>query len=158
MSLTATRPSTDTPRNKVWLAICAGDDDAAGGRVLGDGLVAVYTTFLKRTMYITRKLRPAISAKDKPLLDGSYPWGTDRANNRRADEIRCLIDGFASAMGLTLSHEFGHLCGCGHDEEHPTSIMNVVAGAGASWEDAVWIPAHERLVTRTLGIESTPKK
>lgn len=155
MSLTTERPSTDTPRNKVWLAICAGDDKEAGGRVLGDGLVAVYTTFLKRTMYITRKLRPAISSADKPLLDGSYPWGTDRANNHRVDKIRCLIDGFASAVGLTLAHEYGHLCSCQHDQEHPSSIMNVVAGAGKSWEVAVWIPAHERLVTRTLGIETS---
>ncbi|WP_372594221.1 hypothetical protein, partial [Actinotalea sp.] len=106
-----------------------------------------------RTMYITRKLEPPLTAADLPLLDGTYRWGEDRASNRRADEIRCLIDGFASAVGLTLAHEFGHLCGCGHDTEHPTSIMNVVAGAGASWEEAVWIPTHQKSVTTTLGIE-----
>ncbi|MDJ0975990.1 MAG: ABC transporter substrate-binding protein [Planctomycetota bacterium] len=153
MSFTTTKPDDDVPRSKVWLAIVAGDDEAAGGRVIGSGMVAVYSTFLKRTMYITRKLEPPISDADKHLILGDYRWGMDRANNRRADEIRCLIDGFASAVGLTLSHEFGHLCGCGHDTEHPTSIMNVVAGAGASWEEAVWIPSHQRNVTTALGIE-----
>ncbi len=143
-------------RGKVWMALVAGDDEAAGGRAFG-GWVQVYSTFLKRTMYERRKLEPPISAEDKHLLDGSYRWGEDRANNRRADEIRCLIDGFASAVGLTLSHEYGHLCGCGHDTEHPTSIMNVVAGAGASWEDAVWIPSHQRNVTTALGIEGVNK-
>ena len=58
---------------------------------------------------------------------------------------------------MTLAHEFGHLCGCGHDTEHPTSIMNVVAGAGASWADAVWIPAHQKNLTQTLGIEGVEK-
>lgn len=153
VSFTTTKPADDLPRSKVWLAIVAGDDEAAGGRVIGSGMVAVYSTFLKRTMYITRKLDPPIREADKHLLQGDYRWGTDRANNRRLDEIRCLIDGFSSAVGLTLSHEFGHLCGCGHDQEHPTSIMNVVAGAGASWEEAVWIPSHQRNVTTALGIE-----
>lgn len=31
--------------------------------------------------------------------------------------------------------------------------MNVVAGAGASWEEAVWIPKHQRMVTTALAIE-----
>ena len=153
MSFRTTPPDEDTPRNRTWLAIVAGDHEGAGGQVIGAGMVAVYSTFLKRTMYIVHKLEPPISADDRHLLDGSYRWGIDRANNLRADEIRGLIDGFSSAVGLTLAHEFGHLCGCDHDTEHPTSIMNVVAGAGASWEDAVWIPKHERKVTTTLGIE-----
>jgi len=143
--------------SRQWLAVCAGDHPAAGGQAFGTW-VAVYTTFLKRTMYIRRKLDPPLSEKDLPLLDGSIRWGTDRALNFRADKIRCLMDGFASAMGLTLSHEFGHLCGCGHDTEAPTSIMNVVAGAGATWESALWIPRHVRHVTQTLGIEKVRKK
>jgi ABC-type branched-subunit amino acid transport system substrate-binding protein len=156
MGFTTTPPAEDVKRSRLWLAICAGDHPDAGGQAFGSW-VAVYTSFLKRTMYERRKLDPVLSAADLPLLDGSYRWGSDRASNFRADKIRCLMDGFASAMGLTLSHELGHLCGCGHDTEHPTSIMNVVAGAGASWEEAVWIPRHERKVTTTLGVEALPR-
>jgi len=153
MTFTTEPPSEDLPRSRVWLAIVAGDHPAAGGQVIGSGMVAIYSTFLKRTMYIERKLDPPLSADDRVLLDGTYRWGEDRSLNFRSNKVRCLIDGFASAVGLTLAHEFGHLCGCGHDTEHPTSIMNVVAGAGASWEEAVWIPSHQRSVTTTLGIE-----
>lgn len=153
ITFTAKEPPEDMPRNRVWLAIVAGDHPAAGGQVLGFAKVAVYSTFLQRTMYVQRKLEPPLSAADRVLLDGTYRWGDDRTLNFRANKIRCLIDGFASAVGLTLSHEFGHLCGCGHDTEHPTSIMNVVAGAGAAWEDAVWIPSHEVIVTTSLGLE-----
>lgn len=156
MAFTTQAPDKDIKQSRLWLAICAGDHENAGGQAFGNW-VAVYTTFLKRTMYESRKLDPVVSAKDRPLLDGTYRWGADRMSNFRADKIRCLMDGFASAMGLTLSHEFGHLCGCGHDTEHPTSIMNVVAGAGASWEDAVWIPRHQRHVTTTLGVEGVLK-
>ena len=35
--------------------------------------------------------------------------------------------------------------------------MNVVAGAGAAWEDAVWIPRHQRKITSTLGLDVVPK-
>ncbi len=156
MAFTTAPPGDDVKRGAIWLARIAGDHEAAGGQAFGTW-VAVYSTFLKRTMYAARKLDPPISAKDRHLLDGTYRWGEDRSANFRADKIRCLMDGFASAIGLTLSHEYGHLCGCGHDTEHPTSIMNVVAGAGASWEDAVWIPRHQRNVTTTLGIEAVPK-
>lgn len=147
----------DVKKSRQWLAVCAGDHPGAGGQAFGTW-VAVYTTFLKRTMYAARKLDPPISNEDRKILDGTYRWGTDRALNFRADKIRCLMDGFASAMGLTLSHEFGHLCGCGHDTEHPTSIMNVVAGAGATWESAVWISRHERHVIQSLGIAPVPKE
>lgn len=157
MAFTTKPPGDAVKKSRQWLAVCAGDHEAAGGQAFGTW-VAVYTTFLKRTMYASRKLDPPLSEKDRPLLDGTYRWGTDRAANFRADKIRCLMDGFASAMGLTLSHEFGHLCGCGHDTEHPTSIMNVVAGAGATWEAAVWIPKHQRHVTSTLGIEPVRKE
>ena len=156
MTFTTVPPSDEIKRSRLWLAIVAGDHEAAGGQAFGNW-VAVYSTFLKRTMYASRKLDPVLSKADRPLLDGTYRWGGDRAANFRADKIRCLMDGFASAMGLTLSHEFGHLCGCGHDTEHPTSIMNVVAGAGASWEDALWIPRHQRHVTTTLGIADVPR-
>jgi hypothetical protein len=153
MTFTTEKPDDDRPRAHTWIAIVAGDHPAAGGQVIGSGLVAVYSTFLKRTMYIQRKLDPPISADDRKLLDGTYRWGDDRGLNFRSNKIRCLMDGLASAMGLTLTHEFGHLAGCGHDTEHPTSIMNVVAGAGASWEEAVWIPSHQRNVTTALGVE-----
>ncbi len=156
ISLTATQPPKDTPQSKIWLAIIAGDHENAGGQAFGTW-VSVYSTFLKRTMYISRALKPPLSKSDLELINGTYRWGEHRGKNARADKIRCLIDGFASAVGLTLAHEYGHLCGCGHDTEHPTSIMNVVAGAGASWEEAVWIPRHQRLVAKTLGIESQPE-
>jgi hypothetical protein len=157
MTFSTAPAGEDVPRSRQWMGIVAGDDPSAGGRVIGSGIAAIYSTFIQRTMYLSRKLDPPLSGADKPLLDGTYRWGEDRAANRRADEIRCLIDGFASAVGLTLAHEFGHCCGCGHDTEHPTSIMNVVAGAGASWEESVWIPSHQRNLTTTLGVEGVEK-
>ena len=152
MALTAKPPGDDISRGRIWPAVIAGDDPGAGGRAFGSW-VQVYTTFLKRTMYEQHALETPVSAADLELLDGTYRWGEDKNRNRRLDDIRCLIDGFASAVGLTLAHEYGHCCGCGHDTEHPTSIMNVVAGAGKSWEAAVWIPSHQRKVTNTLGFD-----
>lgn len=146
-------PPPDLPRSRAWTAIVAGDHPAAGGEVIGSGLVAVYSTFLRRTMYESRRLDPPLSVADRALFDGTYRWGEDKTLNFRANHVRCLLDGFASAVGLTLCHEFGHLCGCGHDTESETSIMNVVAGAGAAWAEATWIPAHQRSVTTTLGLE-----
>lgn len=156
LALTTERPAEITPQ-RVWVATVAGDDPDAGGRVTGSGTVAVYSTFLKRTMYEQHRLQPPLAVTDKPVLLGRHRWGADKAADLRAQEVQCLIDGFASAIALTLAHEFGHLCGCGHDTEHPTSIMNVVAGAGAAWADAVWIPSHQRNVTQTLGIEGVEK-
>lgn len=154
MAITVGDPGEEVPTNKIWLARVAGDHPDAGGQAFGTW-VAVYSTFLRRTMYQKFALVPPLSEADRPLLDGSTRWGDDLTANRRADEIRCLVDGFASAVGLTLAHEYGHCCGCDHDTEHPTSIMNVVAGAGAGWEDAVWIPRHQQRLTQTLGIETT---
>jgi len=156
LTLTMQPPPEEIKASRIWRAVVAGDHPAAGGQAFGTW-VAVYSTFLERTMYARRKLDPPLSGEDRVLLDGSYRWGSDRALNFRADKIRCLMDGFSSAVGLTLSHEYGHLCGCGHDQESPTSIMNVVAGAGASWEDALWIPRHQHNLTATLGIEGLPK-
>lgn len=156
MVFTTHKPVERSP-SAVWIATLAGDDEAAGGRVTGSGSVAIYTTFLKRTMYAQHKLDPPLEAVDKPHLLGRHRWGEDVLADQRGEKIRCLIDGFASAVALTLAHEFGHLCGCGHDVEHPTSIMNVVAGAGASWADAVWIPSHQKNVSLTLGVEGVEK-
>ncbi len=156
LALTTEKPAEVRPA-EVWVATVAGDDPDAGGRVTGAGTVAVYATFLQRTMYVQHRLEPPLTVEDKPFLLARHRWGEDRARDRRAQELQCLVDGFASAIALTLAHEFGHLCGCGHDTEHPTSIMNVVAGAGASWEEAVWIPAHQRNLTTTLGIEGVEK-
>lgn len=156
LTLTTHKPPERSP-SEVWVATLAGDDEAAGGRVTGSGTVAVYTTFLKRTMYLQHKLDPPLEAFDKPHLLGRHRWGADVLADQRGEKIRCLIDGFASAVALTLAHEFGHLCGCGHDVEHPTSIMNVVAGAGAAWAEAVWIPTHQKNVTMTLGVEGVEK-
>lgn len=154
MAITIGDPGEEIPTSKIWLARVAGDHPDAGGQAFGTW-VAVYSTFLRRTMYQKFALVPPVSAADRPLLDGSARWGDDLTANRRADEIRCLVDGFASAVGLTLAHEYGHCCGCDHDTEHPTSIMNVLAGAGAGWEDAVWIPRHQQRLTQTLGIETS---
>lgn len=156
LRLTTQKPAEIRP-NEVWVATVAGDDPDAGGRVTGSGTVAVYSTFLRRTMYERHRLEPPLTVADKPFLLARHRWGEDRALNLRGQEVQCLVDGFASAIGLTLAHEFGHLCGCGHDTEHPTSIMNVVAGAGASWAEAVWIPAHQRNLTTTLGVEGVEK-
>ena len=156
MAFTTEKPAEITP-STVWIATVAGDDPAAGGRVTGANTVAVYSTFLKRTMYEIHRLDPPLAVEDKPVLLARYRWGEDKAADLRAQKVQCLIDGFASAIGMTLAHEFGHLCGCGHDVEHPTSIMNVVAGAGAAWSDAVWIPAHQKNLTQTLGIEGVEK-
>ncbi len=152
MAITIAEVDGDVPASRVWPALVAGDHPDAGGQAFGTW-VAVYSTFLRRTMYQQHALDPPLSPDDAPLLDGRMRWGEDGGRNRRADEIRCLIDGFASAVGLTLAHEYGHLCGCDHDTEHPTSIMNVVAGAGAGWEDAVWIPRHQQRLTQMLGID-----
>jgi hypothetical protein len=153
MTFTTREPGDDVSRSRVWKALVAGDHEAAGGQVIGDRLIATYSTFLVRTMYEQHKLDPPLAASDRPFLDGTWRWDDDPGLRKRADEIRCLMDGLASAMGLTTVHEFGHLAGCGHDTEHPTSIMNVVAGAGATWASAVWIPRHQKSLDQTLGVD-----
>lgn len=156
VTFTTQQPESLHP-SETWVATLAGDDPAAGGMVTGDGRVSVFTTFLVRTMYAQHKLDPPLTAFDKPHLLGRHRWGEDKVHDHRGELVRCLVDGFASAIGLTLAHELGHLCGCGHDTEHPTSIMNVEAGAGAAWADCVWIPSHQAEVTRTLGVEGVEK-
>lgn len=156
VTFTTERPAGAIPA-EAWVATLAGDDPEAGGRVTGAGTVSVFTTFLVRTMYAQHRLDPPLTAFDKPHLLGRHRWGEDKVHDHRGELLRCLVDGFASAIGLTLAHELGHLCGCGHDTEHPTSIMNVQAGAGAAWADCVWIPSHQAEVTRTLGVEGVEK-
>jgi ABC-type branched-subunit amino acid transport system substrate-binding protein len=156
MSLTTEKPADLSP-STTWIAVVAGDDPETGGRVTGANTVAIYPTYLVRTMYAAHKLDPPLTVADKPFLLARHRWGDDKLLDQRAQLVQCLIDGLASAIGMTLAHEFGHLCGCGHDTEHPTSIMNVVAGAGASWADAVWIPSHQKTVTQALGIEGVEK-
>ncbi|MFM8981220.1 MAG: hypothetical protein ACKOSS_12270, partial [Planctomycetia bacterium] len=155
-TFTTERPA-DTSPAQAWVATLAGDDPAAGGMVTGAGTLSVFTTFLVRTMYAQHRLDPPLTAFDKPHLLGRHRWGEDKLHDQRGELVRCLVDGFASAIGLTLAHEMGHLCGCGHDTEHPASVMNVEAGAGAAWADCVWIPAHQKSVTLTLGVEGVEK-
>ena len=86
MTFTTEPPSDDLPRSRVWLGVVAGDHPAAGGQVIGSGMVAIYSTFLKRTMYVQRKLDPPLSAADRVLLDGTYRWGEDRTLNFRVEQ------------------------------------------------------------------------
>jgi len=156
ITFTTMPPGDDVSSAHVWWGIVSGDDPSAGGRVIGSGKAAIYSTFLVRTMYAAHALDPPLGRADRAYLDGTWRWTDDPGARRRADEIRCLLDGFASAIGLTLSHEFGHICGCQHDTESPTSIMNVAEGAGLAWADATWVPAHQKKLAITLGVEGEP--
>ena len=75
----------------------------------------------------------------------------------RRDVIQRLVDNFAGSMALTAAHEIGHLCGLGHDQTDPRSIMNVNEGAGLKYQDGIFIPKHWEQLTKRLGLIGAKK-
>jgi hypothetical protein len=130
--------------------VLRGDDPVAGGRAHGT-TCEVFTTFIRRTMYQERALKPPLAREDLEYVNGTYRWGTKLERNLRSDGIRSLLDGYTQAFGLTGAHECGHMFGCGHDEKSPRSIMNVAEAVGLDFEWAEWIPDHLATIEQRLG-------
>lgn len=143
-------PDKRIKASKVWTMEIAGDDEVAGGRASGS-TAWVFSTYLRRTMYQERALKPPLAAGDRPYLVGTYKWGTAVEQNLRDGALRALVDGYSQAMALTGAHELGHLAGCGHDTASPRSIMNVAEGADLDFDFAEWIPAHVEVLEGRLG-------
>lgn len=138
--------------------VLRGDDPAAGGRAHGT-TCEVFTTFIRRTMYQERALKPPLAREDLEYVNGTYRWATSLERNLRSDGIRALLDGYTQAFGLTGAHECGHMFGCGHDEKSPRSIMNVAEAVGLDFEWAEWIPEHlETIETRLGRVPATAEK
>ncbi|MCG3135769.1 MAG: hypothetical protein HMLKMBBP_03525 [Planctomycetes bacterium] len=149
VSFTTEPPGKDVKGPK-FQVILAGDDPEAGGRASGS-VAKVFTTFLQRTIYAKLRLDPPVGATDHPYLAGTYRWDTSLEQNLRCDKVRALLDGYSQGLALTGAHEIGHICGLGHDQVTPRSIMNVVDAVGLDFEWAEWIPEHEKVVQRALG-------
>jgi hypothetical protein len=135
--------------------VLRGDDPAAGGRAHGT-TCEVFTTFIRRTMYQERALKPPLAREDLEYINGTYRWATSLERNLRSDGIRALLDGYTQAFGLTGAHESGHMFGCGHDEKSPRSIMNVAEAVGLDFEWAEWIPEHLETIEQRLGRVPAP--
>jgi ABC-type branched-subunit amino acid transport system substrate-binding protein len=155
ISLTTEPPPDKVKTGPIWHATFAGDHPNTGGMASGN-VANIFTTFIQRTMYADKALKPALSASDRPYLIGRYKWNTSVDANLREGLLRALVDGYSQAMALTCAHELGHVAGCGHDTLTPLSIMNVEAGAGLEFSWAVWIASHQKLLTSRLGL--TPMK
>ncbi len=153
----STEPPPDAASGRKLEVIIGGDDPAAGGRAFGNTAL-VFSTFLERTMYSKYKLAKPVSAADRPHMAGGYKWDTSAEENIRNGEVRSLVDGFSQGMALTGAHELGHLCGNGHDQETPRSIMNVVDGGGLDFEWAEWTPRCAKNVEKTLKRVSAAKR
>jgi ABC-type branched-subunit amino acid transport system substrate-binding protein len=151
ISFTTVKPA-ELKESDYWRAVIAGDDSAAGGRAWpGEGRCEIYSTFMKRTIYLPKALKPPMRGEDKPYLSGKYVWGTSTEENLRIKLIRALIDGYAGSFALTGAHELGHIAGLGHDTESPRSIMNVAEGAGLAETSACWIPSHVETLEKSIG-------
>ena len=151
ISFTTQKP-TDLKESDYWRAVIAGDDPEAGGRAWpGEGRCEIYSTFMRRTIYLDKAIHPPVRGEDRQYLDGKYVWGTKSADNLRVKLIRALIDGYAGSFALTGAHELGHVAGLGHDEQSPRSIMNVAEGAGLAETSACWIPDHVAILEKSLG-------
>lgn len=149
ISFSTEPPDDDVKRGPKWEVIIGGDDPAAGGRAFGN-IALVFSTFIRRTMYVQHKLEPPLSTADRPHMAGGYVWDTSADDNIRNGMVRSLVDGFSQAMALTGAHELGHLAGCGHDTDLPRSIMNVQEGAGLEFEWAEWAPVHVQILEKRL--------
>ncbi len=158
ISFTAEKPKHVKP-SELWTMVVAGDDPDAGGRAFpGESRCEVYATFLRRTIFQPNALEPKMSQEDKKFMDGTYVHGLWRLQHLRADQIRCLVDGYAGSFSLTGAHECGHLAGLGHDVEDPRSIMNVTEGVGLRETQAWWIPSHAAVLERLLGRYPDPSE
>ncbi|MHC4922587.1 MAG: ABC transporter substrate-binding protein [Planctomycetota bacterium] len=161
---TFTKPHDDKKKRKgkrLWRGVIAGDDSAAGGRAWpGEGRVEIYSTFMYRTnaLFFSKKMDPKMDREDKKYMDGSYAWGTSAEENIRSDMLRALVDGYSSFFALTGAHEFGHVCGLGHDRKSDRSLMNVVEGAGARDTQCFFIPEHTEVVEKMLGRWKAPRR
>ncbi len=144
------QPPPDAAKGgRKWDVLIGGDDPVAGGRASGS-TAKVFSTFIRRTMYVQHKLEPPLSAADRPHMTGTYVWDTSADANIRDGMVSSLVDGFSQAMALTGAHELGHLGGCGHDTVMPRSIMNVAEGAGLEFAWAEWAPDHVKLLEKRL--------
>lgn len=158
VSFTDKRPEGAKPTD-VWTAVIAGDDKEAGGRAWpGEGRCEIYSVFLRRTIFQPNALTPRLDHDDLGAVNATQPWKGVKLEHLRADQIRCLIDGYAGSMALTGAHELGHVAGLGHDETDPRSIMNVAEGAGLRETQAFFIPAHAAIIERAVGRWHEPKK
>jgi ABC-type branched-subunit amino acid transport system substrate-binding protein len=164
---TFTKPEKLKP-NHYWVGIIGGEEaiikdkdpekeakkeqDLPGGKVIGSGRVAIYSRWMRKYTDIkNHPLRPHMNRDDRKYLDGTYSWGTTYEENLRADAMKCVLDGYSSWFAMTGAHEFGHVCGCGHDTESSRSIMNVVDAVGLRDTQACWIPMHVKALENSLG-------
>ncbi|MBL8750823.1 MAG: hypothetical protein JNK78_16805 [Planctomycetes bacterium] len=122
-------------RLRLWPAYVGGDHPEAGGEAFGT-YCRVYSTFIRRTIFQSHALAPAVSTSDLEFLDGTYAFSADYAKDKRSELIRALVNGYAGSMALTLAHEVGHLAGLGHVTDDPVDLMNVNEGAGLDYRDA----------------------
>ncbi len=141
--------------SRYWVGVIAGeqaDDPNAPGGVARGNRVSIFSRWMRKYTAIKDKaLKPKMSADDRRYITGAYPWGTAWEENIRSDSIRALVDGYSSWFAMTGAHEFGHVCGCGHDVESTRSIMNVRDAVGLRDTQACWIPMHAKAVETTLG-------
>lgn len=150
-------PPDEVKGSRVWNVLIRGDDPIAGGRAQGNQ-AWVFPSYMVRTMYGERAIEPALNAKDRPYLVGTYRWHTSLDENLRGDRIRALLDGFSQALALTTAHELGHISGCNHDTTIPRSIMNVDEGAGLEYEVAEWSPEHVEILEKRLRRVPAPRR
>ena len=136
--------------------VLRGDNADAGGVAHGT-TCEVFTTFIRRTIYQSRALKPPLAREDLEYVNGTYKWGATLERNLRSDTIRSLLDGYTQGFGLTGAHECGHMFGCGHDEKSPRSIMNVAEAVGLDFEWAEWIPENLATITTRLTRVPAPK-
>jgi ABC-type branched-subunit amino acid transport system substrate-binding protein len=158
ISLTAEKP-TDLKPNDYWTMVLAGDDQDAGGRAFpGESRCEIYATFLRRTLFQSGAITPRVDHDDLAWVNGTYLWRGIKSEQLRADQLRCLCDGYAGGFALTGSHELGHLAGLSHDTADPRSIMNVTEGQGLRETAAFFIPTHAAILERLLGRAKEPKE
>lgn len=142
-------PQQMKSRVKLWPAVFAGDDEAAGGRSFGDHC-EIYSSFMRRTIYEPHALQPPVGPEDLVYLDGSYKFGSEPTRDMRSERLRALIDAYAGSMALTAAHEVGHLAGLGHVTGDPAAIMNVEEGAGLDYRDAHFCEQSLEILTKRL--------
>ncbi|MFO1078760.1 MAG: hypothetical protein U1E73_13645 [Planctomycetota bacterium] len=138
-------------KTRLWPARFGGDHPDAGGEAFGT-FCRVYSMFIRRTIFQKNALQLALTAADRPFLDGTYVFGTDYDKDARSEKIRALINSYAGSMALTLAHEVGHLAGLGHVTDDPAEIMNVDEGAGIDYPEAHFAAGSLRLLEQQLGI------